>query len=40
MCELMADACLAGTGKEQISEAEMAAEAPAAEAAAEAPVAE
>ena len=32
MCELMADACLAGTGKEQISEAEMAAEAPAAEA--------
>ena len=40
MCELMADACLAGTGKEQISEAEMAAEAPAAEAAAEAPAAE
>ena len=37
MCELMADACLAGAGKEQISEAEMAAEAPAAE---EAPVAE
>ena len=31
MCELFADACLAGTGKEQISEAEMAA--PAAEAA-------
>ena len=30
MCELFADACLAGTGKEQISEAEMAA--PAAEA--------
>ena len=40
MCELMADACLAGTGKEQISEAEMAAEAPAAEAVAEAPAAE
>ena len=37
MCELMADACLAGSGKEQISEAEMAAEAPAAE---EAPKAE
>ena len=37
MCELFADACLAGTGKEQISEAEMAApaEAPATEAAAE-----
>ena len=30
MCELFADACLAGSGKEQISEAEMAA--PAAEA--------
>ncbi len=29
MCELMADACLAGSGKEQISEAEMAAAAPA-----------
>ncbi len=27
MCELMADACLAGSGKEQVSEAEMAAEA-------------
>lgn len=26
MCELMADACLAGSGKEQVSEAEMAAE--------------
>ena len=37
MCELVADACLAGSGKEQISEAEMAAEAPAAE---EAPKAE
>ncbi len=36
MSELFADACLAGTGKEQISEAEMAAEAPAAEAATEA----
>ena len=35
MCELFADACLAGSGKEQISEAEMAAEAPATEAAAE-----
>ena len=35
MCELMADACLAGSGKEQVSEAEMAAEAPATEAAAE-----
>lgn len=33
MCELFADACLAGSGKEQISEAEMAGtEAPAAEA--------
>ncbi len=29
MCELMADACLAGSGKEQVSEAEMAAAAPA-----------
>ena len=29
MCELFADACLAGAGKEQISEAEMAGEAPA-----------
>ena len=37
MCELMADACLAGAGKEQISEAEMAGTAPAEEAA---PVAE
>ncbi|MDY4040613.1 MAG: 30S ribosomal protein S2 [Collinsella sp.] len=38
MCDLFADACLAGTGKEQISEAEMTAEAaPAAEEAAEAP---
>ena len=27
MCELFADACLAGAGKEQISEAEMAGEA-------------
>ena len=38
MCELMADACLAGSGKDQVSEAEMAAapEAPAAEVAAEA----
>ena len=35
MCELFADACLAGSGKEHISEAEMAAEAPATEAAAE-----
>ena len=35
MSELFADACLAGSGKEQISEAEMAAEAPATEAAAE-----
>lgn len=35
MSELFADACLAGSGKEQISEAEMAAEAPAAEAVAE-----
>ncbi len=35
MCELFADACLAGSGKEQISEAEMAAEAPATEAGAE-----
>ena len=35
MCELMADACLAGSGKEQVTEAEMAAEAPAAEAKAE-----
>lgn len=26
MCELMADACLAGSGKEQVSEAEMTAE--------------
>ena len=34
MCELMADACLAGSGKEQVSEAEMAAE-PKAEMAAE-----
>ena len=32
MCELFADACLAGSGKEQISEAEMTAEAPAADA--------
>ncbi len=31
MCELMADACLAGAGKEQISEAEMAGETPAEE---------
>ena len=29
MCDLFADACLAGEGKEQISEAEMAGEAPA-----------
>ena len=35
MSELFADACLAGSGKEQISEAEMAAEAPATEATAE-----
>lgn len=35
MSELFADACLAGSGKEQISEAEMAGEAPATEAAAE-----
>ena len=35
MSELFADACLAGSGKEQISEAEMAAEAPATEAVAE-----
>ena len=35
MSELFADACLAGSGKEQISEAEMAAEAPATEAAVE-----
>ena len=35
MCELMADACLAGSGREQVTEAEMAAEAPAAEAKAE-----
>ena len=35
MSELFADACLAGSGKAQISEAEMAAEAPATEAAAE-----
>ena len=35
MSELFADACLAGSSKEQISEAEMAAEAPATEAAAE-----
>lgn len=39
MCELMADACLAGEGKEQISAEEMAADAPAEETA-EAPVAE
>ena len=36
MCELFADACLAGSGKEQISEAEMAGT----EAAAEAPAAD
>ena len=35
MSELVADACLAGSGKEQISEAEMAAEAPATEVVAE-----
>ena len=40
MCDLFADACLAGSGKEQISEAEMAGAAPAAEAAAEAPATE
>ncbi|OUP08229.1 30S ribosomal protein S2 [Collinsella sp. An2] len=41
MCELMADACLSGTGQEQVTEAEMVGTAPAAEAeAAEAPAAE
>ena len=40
MCELMSDAVLAGVGKEQISEEEMAGAEPVAEAAPEAPAAE